>query len=831
MKKRLLLFAVLYLFAVGFLYCLPVVYIADVNDLVYLGWYNISRTNSVVLFTLLAGVFALSAAGRYRCGLCLNGIALLFSAFMVFSAWISVQEYNGKHIAFCHISLAVMLIFLLLNSFYLLNHCRVWSKSGRTSKEINSTGRKRRTISVRLQTAVVCVILVISLYPTAAAYNGIVSGQKAAAANEQAQEAVSSCAGLRILPENRDYENEVFETGESIHITYTMPEQPAALNYRLTAETTSGASASAVINDKDTNITKGFTVSFAVEADGEEEIRICLYSAEKAVSGMNTEASEETKTVNQVDDENVLLGSICIYTFTRNGHVFVDGASSQYGEERYYQWQLEHHEIDLETYNELIEGMYRITEDNAVIEEEVTYPMTRAAVSTVTVSGTIKWTDAAGKTHPANEIRVEIWDDDIVDDDLITAVYTDSNGKYTATFENDTSITENGYDIYVKVYARGRYTQVVDINGKLYSFEKDVCGNAVNGAAYTMNLTLGNQEASYRSIQIQQAVSMAAYYVRQREGHYLSTVYVQYPDGTQGTTCYTRSNNTIYVLPDDAYDWDVLQHEYGHHMSHELGCNASPGGDHSYWANMADTRESKSVGIKVAWSEGWATYFAISLQNKLNASSLEIPYVGDKNYTDTIDGNINYSLETCGYPLGEANEYAVSAVLFDIADGGTGESWDTVYMGYDNVYNLVVDNKCTDLSSFIKLIQGKSNRNDIAIGKILSKLGVSSKVKAPANGAKLTSSPPTFSWTAGGGSTKYPNNGFVIAFYDSSYKLLAQTSTLANRTQYTLPNAFWGVICDAAPSDKRVNWTIRASQTGAPGTGPYFSDCGYFFVP
>lgn len=544
---------------------------------------------------------------------------------------------------------------MLLNGCWIVNHLQIRMKNHQVC------------IPAKAQVVLASVLFVISIYDMGIMYDNVMAAQE-----NKKDGYVTNCSGFGILATDRIYENQVFDIGETIRITYEITEN-AEVDYRLDVSNANGIDASVAVNDSDTNVTKGFFVDFSVEQEGVGEITVDLYSN---------------------NSENEKIGRVNIYTYTENGLVFVDGASSLYAEERYYGYLLEIGDIDLEEYEEKIEDMYRITDEDAIVEMEVTTSNVRATSGNITVSGVIKWTDTAGVTHPANEIRVEIMDEDVASDDLIKAVYTDSNGKYTATFANDTSLTEGGYDIFVRVYARGRYVQVTNKSGGLYNFSREVCSDANGGTSYSVNFTLGNTNNAYRSIHVQQAVSMASNYVYQQEGSYLDTVYVRYPDDTQGTTCYTDSSNRIYVLADDYCDWDVLQHEYGHHVSNEFGFDKSPGGEHSYSYNLADKYLNKETGIYLAWSEGWATFFAISLQNKLGANSLNIPNVGDVKYTDTLDQSIDMSIESCNTTLGEANELVVSATLFDMADGGTGESWDSMYLGYSGVYNLVVDNKC-----------------------------------------------------------------------------------------------------------------------------------------
>ena len=134
---------------------------------------------------------------------------------------------------------------------------------------------------------------------------------------------------------------------------------------------------------------------------------------------------------------------------------------------------------------------------------------------------------------------------------------------------------------------------------------------------------------------------------------------------------YSAPNAAIIVSsapqnPDD-YDDVVLAHEYGHFVLDKYSKDDSPAGTHGPYG-IADPR--------LAWSEGWATYFGVVSQKRTS-------------YADTIPGGMGlfHSIETLptGMPLGNQNdqltgnlsEGVVSAVLMDL-DDTTNETNDTI---------------------------------------------------------------------------------------------------------------------------------------------------------
>jgi hypothetical protein len=146
---------------------------------------------------------------------------------------------------------------------------------------------------------------------------------------------------------------------------------------------------------------------------------------------------------------------------------------------------------------------------------------------------------------------------------------------------------------------------------------------------------------------------MSERYVSGVSGSALPQVGVVFPDADG--SFYT--GGTLYINPDDPLDWDVIHHEYGHYVSDRYNLDSNPGGCHNPGKNLSEDVQKcldasgnvktygpygKDKGTKLAWGEGWPTYFALSLQRARGGASLGIPNVGDRKYTDG-GTNIDYS--------------------------------------------------------------------------------------------------------------------------------------------------------------------------------------------
>ena len=445
----------------------------------------------------------------------------------------------------------------------------------------------------------------------------------------------------------------------------------------------------------------------------------------------------------------------------------------------------------------------------------------QATTATYTVKGYIKWKDSAGTAHPANGVSVYIYNKNGTSNTLLGTVSTNSTGYYSKSFSYDGT----SKNIYIKVYSSGLGVIIRSPSlSNTYIYSSSTYNGITGGQSVTISYTASNTTDLGKSLSVHQAMTLANRYIYSLDGAYLKTITVSFPDSSKGTSCYSPSDGRIYILAGDAFDWDVLEHEYGHFVQNCYSIANSPGGNHSLSENLADARSNKSEGIRLAWGEGWATYFAINLQNKMSASSLNIPNVGDTRYQDTVDASIDYDIEflPSNRRIGEANEATVSAVLYDITDvkNTASNENDNVYCSNKDVWNITKSSKATTLSEFITAFynSGFTTQVKLNLGSTLSHYVVAAKLNTTPTG--LTTSTPSFSWSKQGGSTLYPNNRFRLAFYNSSYNLILRTSYL-NATSQTLTSSQWTQIKN---SGSTVYCCVETYQTSTPQTGWYYSN-------
>lgn len=483
------------------------------------------------------------------------------------------------------------------------------------------------------------------------------------------------------------------------------------------------------------------------------------------------------------------------------------------------------------------------------------------ASSNVNVSGVITWVDNEGRAHNASNVKVELRNMNLVGSTSLGTTETNTEGFYNLSVSNTTFLEHGGVDIKLRIYAEGGGANVVKNRNNTHYVECDDTIENFSGTSLTLdfqidpnNYTSDSDKEHAEAFSVHQAINLGARYVETKKGSKLDTIKVYYPT-TEESSCYNHQNG-INILKSDRNEWDVMLHEYGHYVSDYYNIMTRGIGRKHSIGNCLNLRYDKNIGMKVAWNEGWATYFGISAQLEMNAASLNIDYVGDVYYTDRNyeDPNktINVSLEFPKYgefQFGESNEIAVAAVLFDLADSGNAND-ENIELGFSFLWDFINDTQCKTLPDFLNalFLQGNlSAAQKREINSILSMYEIAPEPLSPNDNVdySFSSSVPTFEWYKNGGATgtrdensttvyDYSNNLFVLEFYNADYELIYTTPQVQGdpgqgRCSYAFSNAEWATLLNLA--DGVMHWTVKAWQTTEFTTGPYSSEYRTLNVP
>jgi hypothetical protein len=490
----------------------------------------------------------------------------------------------------------------------------------------------------------------------------------------------------------------------------------------------------------------------------------------------------------------------------------------------------------------------------------------------VTISGNVKYTGRTGAPTAAgadNEfasraVKIEIFDkNSTVPDQKIGEGWTDDTGAYAigvAAAETDPGEAASALpDVYIKISpesqpvlpAAGGIKIAIKVvkpgggdpeaAGDPYSFSSVVLANL--GANATINKTFAATGDLDQSFSAYDAFTSITRYHSTLPGTNNNSVVSTFPTANDTSNF---SGGRMHVLKGDRYDWDVIGHEYGHYVQSLYGIAASPGGQHSSARNLRYQRPdlTRDQANKLAWGEGWATYFSLSGKAEMNVAALGVQRAGDVLYndnddTDGITAGLTYSLETQPgrLSLGEDNELAVARIMWDLYDThNESADRDVVTLGDKELFTLVKANSVTTLSKMWDALHDSTPDNEerIHYGAIFQAHNVSPQPdESTANGTWFPQfeSPPEFKWaipqgtlTAGGAQNQPLLNGFTLKFFDADYDEISVTGLgdLGNVTSWTPNEVQWADITGA---QGWVHWVVLGKDDrDSVTTGYYWSD-------
>lgn len=463
---------------------------------------------------------------------------------------------------------------------------------------------------------------------------------------------------------------------------------------------------------------------------------------------------------------------------------------------------------------------------------------------TGSTSGTFRWTDDEGKIHPLIGAKVEIT---IGGSSWSSTTYTNQEGYYSFIYD-DIGYTESGKPT-ITVYADNGESISVS-NGGTYAISKEMAGSSGNFSwSYTFSpRTDGDMGKSM--IIFQAAKSFADYAKSMNGGKPIASCTFMYPGNPNEGSYYNR-NNVVTItskqrknssLPNSYSSWDVIGHEYGHHVQKCYGITDSPGGTHYVGHNNIDDQfnndendytleESKDRGLKLAWGEGWPTYWSTIAQSTFSTDLKTIPTVGDTWYTSY--NGVNYDLDSFGLPnsnksFGDADEIAIQQILYKLSSSET-DQFDKFSIDSSTIWNIVVENKPHTFYEFINdLYDDGYNRYDL--GKLLAKYRIAVSNITISN--NYLDECPTFTWSTDMGSDYLYYNSFDLVFLNPiGQEILRKNNivTTGETGSYTLTKSEWASIISVY--GRTYYAYIVARQTLSFTSGNYYSELFEFTEP
>ncbi|MDE6240922.1 MAG: hypothetical protein K2M08_00700 [Anaeroplasmataceae bacterium] len=531
----------------------------------------------------------------------------------------------------------------------------------------------------------------------------------------------------------------------------------------------------------------------------------------------------------KLSDDNVLVSNV--YGYQSNELYFFSYASDENVDLLYYDYALRTNTISNEEYEELLIEKSCLAEEKKYVSNEIQQDPfydsnNQASVLAYEpvasyVSGNWSWHDG-NNYHPLKNTLVNISYPRNAPGDsayVSCSTYTDENGDFSATLW----ITES-VEVQVQVRSEGK-TTLVRKNSLSSSYSSTTPSKTLNpGGSVSFDYYLPNTSTTFKAFQVGQALIMGGRYVEAMTG-----------TTAPKATCHFPKSNNQYSSFWDAIDiteeahnyWDIILHEYGHKLQDHFKIDDSPGGSHIINEDLI-TKHGKDKGLRLAWGEGWPTFFSILVTQYYGDELRNIRQINDNtyhSYTYNDDGELeewNFNLETPSTHVeGEGCEAAIFAVLYDFYDFySLNESWDNVSFSHSTMFNAVINSKATTFSGFLNyFVNNYHSANDGKIGDILSQYGMSPTNLRVSNGTLSYTTPPTFFWEAGG-PTSCSYNSFKLAFYNSNKSIILTTEEQLDTT-LTLSLEQWHQIWDSDTTSVFV--MVIAYQTSKPSTGAYYS--------
>ena len=465
---------------------------------------------------------------------------------------------------------------------------------------------------------------------------------------------------------------------------------------------------------------------------------------------------------------------------------------------------------------------------------------TNSLTGYINVYGTLNWIDSSGVEHPLRQMKVKIYAKTSVGDVLLATTSSDNAGNYVFSSNGFGPLFENSYlTIFIKIFADDDNVCVKKNLTSVYCSEDSqlsvisLGGSTDSSWTYipmTVDTNLDGLNSDYgKAFQIYQAIITARDYAQEMIGEMPPDVPVYYPCGNiceYNTDPYDYIGMAIYITgnaaennyPESYESWDLIMHEYGHHVQTVVDITSNPGVPHDSSKNDADVLQNKDEGIRLAWAESWPTVFGLMAQDYYKDLLTNIDTVNNSWYT--AYNGVNYNIENNPICLGEACERSIMSVLWDLFDDAN-DDIDTITLGHEAFWVVTTGNQSKTFHEFIQYFYDMYPSYIDDIGKNLTYYGMATSRPRMLNSSTLSeTTPPIFSWIPQGGSVSFPNNSFVLIFYDEAGNEILRTPRVT-ATTYTLTQSQWNVVRNSSGDTYSV--AVAAKQTDSPITGDYIS--------
>lgn len=139
------------------------------------------------------------------------------------------------------------------------------------------------------------------------------------------------------------------------------------------------------------------------------------------------------------------------YSYTYNG---INYYSNESVDDAWYQAMQDNFEKGLITEDQIKEEYAIFSRRNIdLIYDTYDNQSDLTSEPTTYVNGYLTWTTSLGYVLPLKNVRVDLYNDNVIGAEMLESTYTNADGYYCFEITNDTGLFENGgYDVYIKCY-------------------------------------------------------------------------------------------------------------------------------------------------------------------------------------------------------------------------------------------------------------------------------------------------------------------------------------------------------------------------------------------
>jgi hypothetical protein len=483
--------------------------------------------------------------------------------------------------------------------------------------------------------------------------------------------------------------------------------------------------------------------------------------------------------------------------------------------------------------------------DKALTRAQLSPPL----AAPTAVSGTLRYLDDTGVPYPIRFALVQILNG--ATDALITETLTLADGTYSANVDATSIkvrvISEDGLRSVVRVNPLGSplgrysYTSAATTVGGSSTVVSFVTDQPIRGTPGVPSTDV----ISARAFSVLDALIQYQLQALGLRNAFMPQVKANFPNGTGSPcppiSCYSPSIQEMFILREDGLDWDVIGHEFFHFVTDQGASRVidnNPGGFHSGGSAIGQAPcpgcqpRNRDEGMRLAWSEGLATFMSVRLQSEPAFAGFtvpSVPNVGDTHYQDTEDAAIDADLESNPVSQGFGSENSIMGLLWDFTDTpgdgaptpGAGNATDQLDLAPKNIWDLINTglpcNPCNRVDRFWTAIL------NLLSGDIPLLLGVaetpalnqiSPQLVQPAHATLVSGGvSPIFEWEPNGdpNPAHQPNRFFLAISKDGFHEDIHRFPTNGQpieATSHQIPDADYRALLEGATDATEFTWVV-----------------------